>query len=474
MLRILLIFLSCLATTVQALPVFPGAEGFGIETPGGRGGIVCKVTNLDDSGKGSLRDCVEMDQPRIVVFTTGGTIKLKTNLTISHPFISIYGQTAPGDGIMITGEASIQREPFTIATHDVVIQHLRFRAGAADELSCCRDALSIKGAEGKTDGQRTYNVVLDHCSFSWGTSALLSTLYDAHDLTISHSIIGPSLYNGSNKEEPASRGTLLGSAGAHSISFHHNLLVHSQERNPRIEMAKGVVDVVNNLVYNWGLNGAEITSTNGDMQVNMVQNLYITGENSAQGVAELSARNNGKKTKLYLEENLSIRDPDQPEPLPVGLDFTGWKKDSDWEQSERFSAPALTTYKAQVLVSKVLSDVGATLPKPDSVDNQAIKDVTQHTGVIPHCVDAKDRVWIMNCDKNAGGWPHYNQGTPANDRDDDGIPDAWETAHDMNPNKADSTKDYNANGYLNIEEWVFSLTPANNSTDKELYVKHAS
>ena len=462
MLRILLILFGCLTATAQvcALPVFPQAEGFGIETTGGRGGVVCKVTNLDDSGKGSLRDCVEMDQPRIVVFATGGTIKLKTNLTISHPFISIFGQTASGDGIMITGDPNIGREPFTIATHDVVVQHVRFRAGAADTSNCCRDALSIKGAEGKSDGKQTYNIVLDHCSFSWGTNTIVSTWFDANNITISHSIIGPSLYNGSDSEGPTSQGVLLGTTGAHSISFHHNLLVHSQADNPRVQTSDGVVDIVNNVIYNWGINATEIASDSGDMQVNLVQNLYIMGANSAQGVEEIIARNH-KKTRLYLEENLSVRETGQPEPLPVGLNFTGWAKDSEWEQPERFPAPAVSTFKAQVLANKVLNNVGATLPKQDHIDSKAIKDVKEHTGFIPHCVAANDKAWIMSCEKNAGGWPNYSQGMPSPDRDDDGIPDTWEASNGMNPDKADSTKDYNANGYMNIEEWVFSLTPTN-------------
>ncbi|EIJ36613.1 hypothetical protein [Thiothrix nivea] len=458
MLRILLLYFVC-TSCAQALPVFPGAEGFGTRTSGGRGGIVCKVTNLDDDGSGSLRDCVEKTQPRIVVFTTGGTIHLESNLTISNPYISIFGQTAPGDGIMITGAPTIRREPFTIATHDVLIQHVRFRAGAADEANCCRDALSILGAEGKTDGRQTYNVVLDHCSFSWGTDEIISTWYDAHDLTISNSIIGPSLYNGSNDEGPGSRGVLLGSEGSHSISLHHNLIVHSQERNPGIKTGTGVVDVVNNLVYNWGHNGAEIMGELGNIQANLVHNLYVMGPDSNREMPEIVARNSGEGYQLFLEENLSIREHDQPEPLPVDFGLKGWPT-TDWESSIRFPAPPITTFKAQTLLEKLLPIVGATLPKRDPVDTQAIHDTKTSQGEIPQCVSSTDQGWTHGCKRNAGGWPPYTEGKPYPDQDGDGIPDAWETANNLNPEQADATDDRNVNGYSNIEEWVFSLTPS--------------
>lgn len=458
MLRILLLYFICI-TYAHALPVFPGAEGFGSLTSGGRGGIVCKVTSLEDAGEGSLRSCVEKTGPRIIVFATGGVIRLESNLTINHPYVSIFGQTAPGDGVMITGVPDIKREPFTVASHDVLIQHVRFRAGAADKPNCCRDALTIAGAEGKTDGTQTYNVVLDHCSFSWGTDEIVSSWYDAHDITISNSIIGPSLYNGSNDEGPGSRGILLGSEGSHSISLHHNLLVHSEERNPGIKTDTGVVDVVNNLVYDWGYNGAEIMGDIGNPQVNLVHNLYIMGSSSNRKISEIVARNSSKGYKLFLEENLSIRDPEQPEPLPIDASLSGWSTDA-WESDLRFPAPAITTYKAQTLPAKLLPTVGATLPKRDSVDVKAIQDTRQYSGDIPQCVTATDKGWGHGCKRNAGGWPHYAKGVPYADEDNDGIPDAWERENGLNPAKPDATEDKNANGYSNIEEWVFSLTPA--------------
>jgi hypothetical protein len=458
MLRILLIYLLC-NTCAQALPVFPGAEGFGIHTSGGRGGTVCKVTNLDDSGIGSLRDCIERAEPRIIVFTTGGIIRLESNLTISHPYLSIFGQTAPGDGILITGAPSIKREPFTIATHDVVIQHIRFRAGAADEPNCCRDALTIMGAEGKTDGKQTWNVVLDHCSFSWGTDEIVSSWYDAHDITLSNSIIGPSLYNGSNDEGPGSRGALFGSEGSHSISLHHNLIVHSQERNPGIKTDTGVVDIVNNLVYNWGHNGAEIMGEIGNMQINLVHNLYIMGRDSNREMPEIIARHSGKDYQLFLEENLSIRDTEQPEPLPVNFGLKGWPT-VNWESNIRFPAPPITTFKAQTLLDKVLPTVGATQPRRDPVDTAAIEDTLKHRGNIPQCIVTTDKGWEHGCKKNAGGWPDYDAGSFPADKDDDGIPDQWEQENGLNPDLADATQDKNVNGYTNIEEWVFSLTPA--------------
>ncbi len=302
---------------------------------------------------------------------------------------------------MITAAPSIKQEPFTIATHDVVIQHIRFRASAADESNCCSDALKIMGATGKTDGKQTWNVVLDHCSFSWGTAEIVSSQHDAHDITLSNSIIGPGLSNDANDEDPGSQGAFFGSEGAHSISLHHNLIVHSQERNPGIQTDTGVVDVVNNLVYNWGHNGAEIIGEYGKMQINLVHNLYIMGQDSNRDdMPEIVANDTGKDYQLFLEENLSIRDPEQPEPLPVNFNLKSWPT-ADWESSTRFPAPPITTFKAHTLPKTILPTVGAILPKRDPVDTTAVEDTQNNQGSIPHSLK-----------NNAGGGHQYAAGSP--------------------------------------------------------------
>lgn len=462
MLRVLLLYLICTtcALALPTLPAFPGAEGFGTRTSGGRGGVVCQVTNLNDAGSGSLRDCIEKTGPRIITFSTGGIIRLESNLIITNPYVSIFGQTAPGDGIMLTGAPGSEPALFTIATHDVVIQHLRFRSTPGDKANCCHAVVAIAGAKGQSSGKQTYNVVLDHCSFSAGSGQIIFSQHDAHDITISNSILGPSLYTDAETTDPDQRGVFFGSQGSHSISLHHNLIVHSQANNPGINIGKGVVDIVNNLVYNWAEYGADIHSELGKIQANLVHNLYIRGQDSNQEIAEITAHNAGKDYQLFLEENLSIRDPDQPEPLPVNFTLKGWPT-TNWESSTRFTAPPITTFKSHTLPEKLLPSAGAILPKRDPIDAQAIQDIKKNSGNIPRqCPTTTDKNPTTLCQASEKAWPVYTEGTPATDGDEDGIPDTWEQDKGLDPEQPDATTDKNVDGYTNIEEWIFSLTPA--------------
>lgn len=453
-LRILLVFLICtLGVNANAdtlkLPVFPGAEGFGMYTSGGRAGIVCKVTNLNDSGSGSLRDCTDNPKSRIIIFTIGGVIRLESNLTISHPYMSIFGQTAPGDGIVITGKPAIKQALVTIATHDISIQHLRFRTSLGGEPECCSYPLTIASSD---NHDQLTNIILDHCSFSGGTTGIIACLNNTDNITISHSIIGPGLQHDTEKDIDHNQGVVFSSPGIHSLSLHHNLIIHSQGNNPSINTGAGVVDIVNNLIYNWGKNGTDITSKHGNIQANLVHNLYIMGKDSSRDAPELTARNANKHYQIFPEENLSIRDPEQPEPLPINFSLLGWPT-PDWEANKRFPAPGITTFKSPTLLEKVLPTVGAILPSRDATDRHAIEDVKTQQGTIPPCPTPPE------CPVNSAFPSAYANGSPEPDKDDDGIPDAWEQANTLNPDKPDATEDRNVNGYTNIEEWIFSLTP---------------
>lgn len=456
MLRILLIFLIYIigvqaSADAPVLPVFSGAEGFGTRTTGGRGGIVCKVTNLNDSGTGSLRDCIDNPQPRIIIFTTGGIIRLESNLSIRHPYLTIFGQTAPGDGIVVTGTPTIQQALVTIATHDVVVQHLRFRTSLGGEPDCCSHALTIAPAE---NNDPLANIVLDHCSFSGGTTGIIACTNDTHDTTLSYNIIGPGHKQAvKEKEDDGNQGIFFDSPGTHAISLHHNLVIHSQSSNPSFKTGNGIIDIVNNLIYNWGQSGVEIISQHGKMQVNLIHNLYVMGKDSQREAPELAARNAGEDYQLFLEENLSIRDSEQPEPLPVNFNLLGWPT-ANWESNERFPAPPITTFKAQTLLDKILPTVGAILPRRDATDLAAVEDTRKQQGNIPPCPTPPE------CPVNTAAPSVYASGSSATDKDDDGIPDTWEQANTLDPDKPDATEDHNVNGYSNIEEWVFSLTPS--------------
>jgi pectate lyase len=221
------------------LPDFPGAEGFGATTPGGRGGRVIYVTTLDDSGPGSLRAAIGAQGPRTILFRVGGVIDLQSALVVREPFVTIAGQTAPGGGICLRGDN------FGIATHDVVVRFLRVRLGDLRRREV--DTFSI------ADGSR--NVVVDHCSASWSIDETLSPSGDISDVTVQWCIISESLNNSLHSKGPHGYGSLLRATGG--VSLHHNLWSHHNGRNPRFgdNYAEGpfpTFDFRNNVIYNWG------------------------------------------------------------------------------------------------------------------------------------------------------------------------------------------------------------------------------
>ncbi len=261
-------------TLTSAIPAFPGAEGFGANALGGRGGDVIEVTNLNDDGPGSLRAAINSEGPRIVVFRTGGTIELQSTLEIINPFITIAGQTAPGGGITLKNRSSSKGTLF-VRTHDVVIRNLRSRPGPPAERSSNGDAIEILGPD-------AYNIIIDHCSFSWAIDEVVSTWYAAHNITIQWSIIAEGLNCSKHEKGCHSMGMLLGSEGSGNISIHHNLFAHNHQRNPFIKTS-GLVDVVNNVIYNpWGTPSVA-TDDFGEVQVNYIANYFKRGADTASG-----------------------------------------------------------------------------------------------------------------------------------------------------------------------------------------------
>ncbi len=455
-----------------ALPVFPTAEGFGTTTIAGRGGAICKVINLNDSGPGSFRGCVEQAGPRIVIFKTGGTIMLQSTISILNPFISIFGQTAPGDGIMITVVPDVISAPVIVSTHDVLIQHLRFRPGTGTFPTCCRDGLSIHNS----NSGNVYNVVIDHNSISWGTDGILDVWYDTNNITLSNNIIGQSMFNDSNDSGPAGRGLLFGSVGAHSISMHHNYVVHSYQRNPNVSVQGTTetmpVDIVNNIIYNWALASTEIQPRNAqDQHVNIVNNLYKMGLESSNFRVEIFVGDTDH-AHLYIDGNEALRNPSKPVALTqadlVGSlwDSTGQhpfgdESDPIYQQitvDALFSAPAITTSAANTLPGTLLPRIGANLPLRDDIDTQLVQDFYDGTGKMLRCVTANDPgIDPLVCAvSNNGGWPIYDSGTPFQDTDGDGMSDAWEISRGLNTSIDDSALDIDGDGYSNIEGYVFS------------------
>lgn len=447
------LFCSCAAAVCAGVPAFPGAEGFGAHSVGGRGGRVIEVTNLNDSGPGSLRAALEAEGPRIVVFRTGGTIELTSELVVTHPFLTVAGQTAPGGGITLKTHPSNTRSALTIARgcHDVVIRYIRSRPGphtgfpktkdgGETDPSEVKDALQILGAR---------NVIVDHCSFSWATDEVVSTFYDCQDATIQWCIISEALRKSRPDQSLPGKGLLLGSKGGGRISVHHNLLAHNIGRNPLLKCS-GVVDVVNNVVLAPDKVAMAIDAEFGHPTANFVGN-HVQAPN-ADGQANGLAVVGKGSFSLFLKDNAGPKRTriDQPEALFVNANNEGRR----WIADQRHDAPRVITTSAAEAFAQVLARAGCTLPMRDTVDERILADVRRG---LARLVDDPAEV---------GGWPQLAAGMPLPDADRDGMPDEWEKAHGFDPSgAADGPKDADGDGWTNVEEFLNGTHPRKNDED---------
>jgi pectate lyase len=440
-----------------ALPTFPGAEGFGSDTPGGRGGAVYLVTNLNDSGAGSLRAAIEASGPRIVVFTTGGTISLQSTLTISNPFLTIAGQSAPGGGITIRGNG---RTGIRVLTHDIVIRYLTARIGSGGQTNAI-----LIASNGSTN---IYNIVIDHCSLSWATDEVLTTWYRARDVTLCWNIVSEGLDCSTHPKGCHSKGNLAGGyalseskqqPGAYNISLHHNLYAHNVERGPMLK-GSGVYDVVNNVSYNyrWSFSYFDFTglSSGGQtpMRINYFGNYFKRGPNSTANYEISSVDNGGARPSLYVYGNIGPNRTQDSDPQDACLkprtkDFL---VSNPIPISKPINATTAINAYGDVLAAAgnsigVGSD-GATFSRRDSIDARVIVEVENRSGR------------IIDDESDVGGWVSIAEGTAYTDTDRDGMPDVWENLQGLNPNDpSDNIQDANGDGYTNIEEYLNSSSP---------------
>jgi pectate lyase len=419
--------------TSGSIGAFPGAEGFGTDTPGGRGGAVCQVTNLDDSGPGSLRACVDLAGPRTVIFRVGGTIVLNSRLDVDHPYLTIAGQTAPGGGITLRTTPSYGKQVMRITTHDVVIRYLRLRPGAADDPTDSRDALTIY-----EPGAR--DVVIDHASLSWASDEVLNTYDYAKRITVSWSIISEGLDDLSH-----SKGVLAGGDEAADVTLHHNLIASHDDRCPQIS-GVSVADLRNNVIYDCGGESGDgitlVSSSKGEARVNWVSNYYKPGPSTPSDRAEFAMYegDTGRSQQWYGDGNrrwTSSGDED----ARVAPEY-------DWGRvSVPFAAPPVTTTDADQAYEDVLAESGASRVR-DAVDRRIVADVRDGSGQL---IDEPAEV---------GGYPYLAPGKPPIDHDGDGMPDGFETAHGTDPGRPDANGDADGNGYTNIEDWFNGLVAA--------------
>ncbi|MBC8472770.1 MAG: pectate lyase [Planctomycetes bacterium] len=423
------------------LPVFPGAEGFGTRTIAGRGGKVVEVTSLAGAGPGTLRAALNVSSPRIIVFRVAGTIELKSELQILNPFLTLAGQTAPGGGVCIKGAG------IAIMTHDVLIQHIRVRPGNKGPVDAdINDAISIMGKYGGQNDD-AYNVVVDHVSASWGEDETVSTWYGAHDITISWCIISEALNRSRHRKKTHSAGLLIGDS-SYNVSIHHNLLAHNDFRNPLISQG-GTHDIVNNVIYNWGVLPAEICDYNSNTFLNFIGNYFIAGSSTNPGPFEILFPEGNPK--IFVKDNIG---PHRPDPNMDDWAIVGFRWGDEgiapeqYRSHTKFETPPITSTSPIEAHDIVLAQAGATTLQRDAVDQRIVNDVRNGTGSI---IDSPDDV---------GGYPELAGGTPPVDTDHDGMPDDWELNNGLDPHDAsDGNGDLDRDGYTNIEEYLHSLSP---------------
>jgi hypothetical protein len=415
---------------------FPGAEGFGAYSKGGRGGKVYHVTTLEDEGSGSLREAVEAEGPRIVVFDVSGTIQLKKAFVIENPFITIAGQTAQGDGICLRDQT------LTVAADHVVVRYLRCRLG--DE---GRGGDAVTVASG-------HNIIIDHCSASWSLDeALSSSTYRPvlSDLTVQWCFITEAL----NPKNHAF-GSLI--RGCHGVrySYHHNLYAHNRGRNPRpgnydypntpdIDPDGLLLDFRNNVIYDWGGSHAGYNAdANSVTRINYVGNYLVPGtESESNGIAyqEGSPNNRGYFAGNYYNRIL----PEDPWSV---VDFSKYNESqiTAYKKSKPFETGPIVTQDAKDAFKSVLATGGASLPQRDTVDRRIVEEVKTGKGR------------IINSQNEVGGWPDLKGAAAPSDSDGDGMPDEWEKKHNLNPEDAsDGPADADEDGYTNVEEYLNNL-----------------
>ena len=372
--------LTTLLLVPQAVSVTPGAEGFGADTPGGRGGREIAVTTLADAGPGSLRAAVTAAGPRTVVFTVAGLITLASPVVIAEPDLTLDGQGAPGDGVCVRGSEVV------IRTHDVIVRHLRFRPGDIGGREV--DALSVMGD--------SHHVLVDHVSASWAVDENLSASGAIHDVTIQWSLIAEGLNHSVHSKGAHGYGSLVRAVGG--VTLHHNLWAHNDSRNPRLGDNYGnppfpVFDVRNNVIYDYGAIASGMTGDH--LSANYVGNYIRPGPSSNRTRGPIALTDTAAVTYFVRDNVVEGRDVLTADNVRL---FDRRQVDGRALVTltpRAFPAPPVRTTSALDALRDVLAGAGATRPRRDAVDARLVRDVEQRSGRL---IDSQAQV---------GGWPDY-------------------------------------------------------------------
>ena len=432
-----IILLSCSATGfAQNQLAFPTAEGYGKYTVGGRGGKVIEVTNLNASGSGSFAAAIGASGPRTVVFRVSGTIT--GNFSIKNDNITIAGQTAPGDGICIKGNLSTGAD-------NIIIRYIRVRWDPA------------MGEKDAIGGRYHKNIIFDHVSASWSTDETM-TLYHNENTTVQWCIIAEACPKGTTDEH-----RFGGIWGNNYGTWHHNLIAHNASRNPRWASGCGFNDYRNNVIYNWeyaSSYGGE-AHQKGDRRkppiehstINMIANYYKPGPATDSKVrsritAPSSRNGDADAGKWWVSDNFVEGSPTVTADNLLGVTKTS----SAYRLNEPWPAMEINQQTAEEAYLSVLEHAGCSLPTRDKVDADIIDDVLHGTAKYGN-------KGIIDSPSDVGGWPNLEGGQAPVDSDHDGMPDAWETAHGLDPSDKDDGKKTNLSveGYTNLETYLNEL-----------------
>jgi pectate lyase len=393
---------------------FPGAEGFGAMTPGGRGGKVIHVTTLAASGPGSLQAAVSTSGPRIIVFDVSGVIN--GDITITQPFVTIAGQTAPGGGITIRGRFWAA---YTSSVTDIIVRHVRIRPPKLNSEQ--GDAIQFSKA---------HRVIFDHVTVSWGCDETID-IYSAQDITLQWSTVEESDPTG-HPEGNHNYGLINGPEGRR-VSVHHNLFAHHRHRNPAI--ANGPADVRNNVIYDFRQGFHHDNNPNQD-GINVVGNYYKPGPSAKPVCFNLTGDG-----VYYFQNNFLHNEGMIGNPCQQQNSFSCLNQDSCHGDivNQAIVVPSVTTHTPQQAYDLVLAQSGA-FPR-DVVTVRTIQEVKTTTG----SWGRHDPSSLMT---------GLTPGNPPTDSDGDGIPNSWESAHGLNPNNASDGNSVTATGYTAIEDYI--------------------
>ena len=421
--------------------------------------MVYEVTNLNDKGQGSLRAAVEAREPRTVVFRVSGTIELASPISIKHPFITIAGQTAPGDGICL------KNHPLTIGADNVIIRYLRVRLGNGSGVDY--DAVSSRFVK---------NIIVDHVSASWSVDETMS-IYHCDSMTVQWCIISESMFNSNHIKGAHGFGGIWGSNYG---TYHHNLIAHNSSRNPRMASGSGYMDYRNNVLYNWGYNslyGGENQQANDPRfsfsKFNIVNNYYKPGPATQPGdvsyrIANPAMRNDVTDFgKWYISGNVMEGNAKvtadnwnggvQPQGGASNLQYV--KMDQPWE------AMPINQQTAKEAFNLVIENAGANLPKRDIIDARILKEAKEGYATYEgntykqtkKVADPSKKTGIIDTPNDVGGWPELKSTPAPTDTDHDGMPDDWEKKNGLIQMMQQTGIKLDKDGYTMLEKYLNSI-----------------